>query len=251
MEVANIIVMLAIGIFGGFISGLVGIGGAIIVYPAILILPQVFGLDGYTAFVASGLTASQVFFSTLSGSIKARKQPEFSLPLIIYMGGGMVAGSTFGAIIADKFDATFINHVYIVIAILALILMMFKVKPTADSKPLNRGLLVIVGSIIGIISGIVGTGGAFIIIPILLALFKLSMNMVVTNSIVLAFVSSIGAFIIKWLQGYIPVMDALLLIIGSIVFAPIGLRLGRHLPNSVQKWIISILIIVAITQLLG
>src|SRR5699024_6779720 len=164
MEITNMIVMLAIGIFGGFISGLVGIGGAIIVYTAILILPQLFGLDGYTAFVASRLTVSQVFFSTLSVSIKTRKQPEFSLLLIINIGVGMVAGSTFCAIIADKFDATFINHVYIVIAILALILMMFKVKPTADSKPLNRGLLVIVGSIIGIISGIVGTGGAFIII---------------------------------------------------------------------------------------
>src|SRR5699024_1532191 len=163
MEITNMIVMLAIGIFGGFISGLVGIGGAIIVYPAILILPQLFGLDGYTAFVASGLTASQVFFSTLSGSIKARKQPEFSLPLIIYMVEGIVACSTFAAIITDKFDAIFINNVYIVIVILALILMMFKVKPSADSKPLNRGLLVIVGSIIGIISGIVGNGGAFII----------------------------------------------------------------------------------------
>src|SRR5699024_12091067 len=108
-----------------------------------------------------------------------------------------------------------------------------------------------VDRIIVILSRIVGTCGVYIIIQILLALFKLPMNIVVTNSIVLSFVSSVGAFIIKWLQGYTPVMDALLLIIGSVIFAPIGLKMGHHLPNSVQKWLISILIIVAITQLIG
>ena len=40
----TIIVMLVIGILGGFISGLVGIGGAIVIYPALLLLPPLFGL---------------------------------------------------------------------------------------------------------------------------------------------------------------------------------------------------------------
>lgn len=73
MDIINIIIMLLIGVFGGFISGLVGIGGAIIIYPAILLLPPLFGAPAYSAYIASGLTSSQVFFSTLSGSLKARK----------------------------------------------------------------------------------------------------------------------------------------------------------------------------------
>jgi uncharacterized membrane protein YfcA len=72
------------------------------------------------------------------------------------------------------------------------------------------------------------------------------MNMVVANSIVIAFISSIGAFIIKLIQGYIPFKDALCLIIGNIIFAPLGLKLSKRVPSSIQKWIISILIIVAI-----
>ncbi|ORN70232.1 sulfite transporter TauE/SafE, partial [Staphylococcus aureus] len=84
----------------------------------------------------------------------------------------------------------FVNTVYVIIAILALILMFIKVKPTTQetkSKPL---LFIIVGFGIGVISGIVGAGGAFIIIPVLLALFKLPMNTVVNNSIAIAFISS-------------------------------------------------------------
>ncbi|EYN74189.1 hypothetical protein W156_01861 [Staphylococcus aureus DAR3767] len=37
-------IMLLIGVLGGFISGLIGIGGAIIIYPAILILPPLIGV---------------------------------------------------------------------------------------------------------------------------------------------------------------------------------------------------------------
>lgn len=74
MDIVNIVIMLLIGVFGGFISGLVGVGGAIIIYPAILLLPPLFGAPAYSAYIASGLTSSQVFFSTLSGSIKSSKK---------------------------------------------------------------------------------------------------------------------------------------------------------------------------------
>ena len=250
MDILTITIMLFIGIFGGFISGFVGIGGAIIIYPAILLLPPLFGAPEYSAYIASGLTSSQVFFSTLSGSIKARKKPQFSLQLVIYMGGGMIVGSVFGALLANLFNAAFINVIYIIIAVLALILMFIKVKSSSQTSQFNGPLLISIGVIIGIISGIVGAGGAFIIIPILLVVFKLPMNTVVANSIVIAFMSSIGAFVIKFMQGYIPMTDALFLIIGSILFAPLGLKIGNKVPSFVQKWIVSILIIIAIMQLI-
>ena len=76
------------------------------------------------------------------------------------------------------------------------------------------------------------------------------MNTVVANSIVIAFISSIGSFVIKLFQGFIPIADAIPLVIGSIIFAPIGLMIGKKLPSVVQKWIISILIIIAVIQLI-
>lgn len=244
-----IILMLFIGAFGGFISGLVGIGGAIIMYPTLLIVPGLLGFPNYTAYVASGLTAVQVFFSTLSGSFKAIKKPDYSPQLVLYMGGGMILGSSIGAIFANMFDENFVNIVYIIIAILALILMFIKVKPQTQQNTFNKTLLIVLGLIIGSISGVVGAGGAFIIIPILLAVFKLPMNTVVANSIVIAFISSIGAFIIKLLQGYIPLLEAISLIIGSVIFAQLGLKVGQKIPGIVQKFIIIIFIIIAIIQI--
>lgn len=249
MDIVTMLIMLLIGVFGGFISGLVGVGGAIIIYPAILLLPPLFGGPSYSAYIASGLTSSQVFFSTLSGSIKARKKQEFSSLLVFRMGGGMIIGSMLGALLANLFDAKFVNTIYIIIALFALILMFVNVKPSSGQTSLNKPLLIIVGFFVGIVSGIVGAGGAFIIVPILLVIFKLPMNTVVANSIVIAFISSIGTFLIKLIQGYIPIEDALFLIIGSVIFAPLGLKLSKNVSNFIQKMIISILIIFAIIQI--
>ena len=242
--------MLLIGIFGGFISGFVGIGGAIIIYPMLLLLPPLVGLPTYSAYIASGLTSSQVFFSTLSGSFKAYKNKDFSRTLVLNMGSGMIIGSILGAILANLINVQFVNMVYIIIALLALILMFIKVAPSTSHIKFNRLLLITIGGIIGLVSGIVGAGGAFIIIPVLLVIFKLPMNTVVTNSIVIAFISSVGAFIIKLLQGYIPVNSAIPLILGSILFTPLGMKIGQKIPDYIQKMIVSILIVIAIIKLI-
>lgn len=248
--VTSMIIMLLIGIFGGFISGLVGIGGAIIIYPMLLLLPPLVGLPTYSAYIASGLTSSQVFFSTLSGFFKAYKNKDFSRTLVLNMGSGMIIGSILGAILANLINVQFVNMVYIIIALLALILMFIKVAPSTSHIKFNRLLLITIGGIIGLVSGIVGAGGAFIIIPILLVIFKLPMNMVVTNSIVIAFISSIGAFMIKLLQGYIPINSAIPLILGSILFTPLGMKIGQKIPDYIQKMIVSILIVIAIIKLI-
>ena len=248
--VTSMIIMLLIGIFGGFISGLVGIGGAIIIYPMLLLLPPLVGLPTYSAYIASGLTSSQVFFSTLSGSFKAYKNKDFSRTLVLNMGSGMIIGSILGAILANLINVQFVNMVYIIIALLALILMFIKVAPSTSHIKFNRLLLITIGGIIGLVSGIVGAGGAFIIIPVLLVIFKLPMNMVVTNSIVIAFISSIGAFMIKLLQGDIPINSAIPLILGSILFTPLGMKIGQKIPDYIQKMIVSILIVIAIIKLI-
>ena len=188
ISITTIIVMLVIGILGGFISGLVGIGGAIVIYPALLLLPPLFGLPTYSAYIASGLTSSQVFFSTLSGSLNAYKNKNFSRTLILNMGSGMVIGSMLGAILANLINVQFVNTVYIIIALLALILMFIKVTPSTSHIKFNRLLLITIGAI-----------------P---------------------------------------------LILGSILFTPLGMKMGQKIPDYIQKTIICILIVIAIIKLI-
>ena len=106
----------------------------------------------------------------------------------------MVIGSILGALLATVFNSHFVNVIYIIIAVLALILMFIKITPSTSHIKFNRVLLITIGSILGLVSGIVGAG---------------------------------GAFIIKLLQGYIPINSAIPLILGSILFTPLGMKIGQ------------------------
>lgn len=89
-----------LGIIGGILSGMVGIGGAIIIYPALLIIPLCLAsflqcLYRFRTYICASI------FSTLSSSIRARQTPDFSLKLILWMGSSMLIGSALGATIAE------------------------------------------------------------------------------------------------------------------------------------------------------
>lgn len=195
------ILLLFIGAIGAFVSGLVGIGGAIIIFPMLLFIPPFFGIDTIAPHLASGLTAAQVFFSTLSGSISQRSNPDARRQLIVPMGIGILLGSIGGAYSASLFDESIINIVYTGLAILAVILMFVKVRPEQTTTQFNPVLLFVTAALIGFLSGIVGAGGAFIIVPVLLALFRAPFRSVVASSIIIAFISSIGTFLIKAVTG--------------------------------------------------
>ncbi|EZI32619.1 hypothetical protein LamDB_49620 [Bacillus anthracis] len=129
----------------------------------------------------------------------------------------MVIGSILGALLATVFNSHFVNVIYIIIAVLALILMFIKITPSTSHIKFNRVLLITIGSILGLVSGIVGAG---------------------------------GAFIIKLLQGYIPINSAIPLILGSILFTPLGMKIGQKIPDYIQKVIVSVLIVFAIIKLI-
>lgn len=129
----------------------------------------------------------------------------------------MVIGSILGALLATVFNSHFVNVIYIIIAVLALILMFIKITPSTSHIKFNRVLLIAIGSILGLVSGIVGAG---------------------------------GAFIIKLLQGYIPINSAIPLILGSILFTPLGMKIGQKIPDYIQKVIVSVLIVFAIIKLI-
>lgn len=73
MDVSFIIVLFAIGIAGSLISGMVGIGGAIINFPLLLYVPPALGFEAFSLQEVSAITAIQVFSATLSGIVVYKK----------------------------------------------------------------------------------------------------------------------------------------------------------------------------------
>lgn len=230
MDVLLLLLMVSLGCVGSFFSGLLGIGGAIISYPMLLFIPPALGVAQFSAQEVSVISMFQVFFASLSGVLAFRKRNGKNSPLIHKglvrdMGVSILAGSLIGAVLSQYLSNESINLVYGILAIIAVILMLVKNRGTegaAGEVAYDRFIAAGTAFAVGIVSGIVGAGGAFILIPIMLTVLKIPTRVTIASSLAIVFISAIGGVIGKLSGGQIPLMPVLYTVIGSVLGAPVG-----------------------------
>lgn len=247
MTLSLIITLVLIGFIGSFISGLVGIGGSIIKYPMLLYIPPALGLVAYTAHEVSGISAVQVFFATISGVWALRKDNLINFKLVSYMGVAIIIGSFAGGYGGTFFAADTINLVYGILATIAAV-MMFVPNKGIDDIPIekvqfNRTIAVIAALIVGVASGIVGAAGAFILVPIMLLVLKIPTRMTIASSLAITFISSIGSTVGKVMAGDVLLWPSVIMVIASVLAAPIGARLSRRMNTKILQAILAVLIL--------
>ncbi|RLQ96710.1 sulfite exporter TauE/SafE family protein [Falsibacillus albus] len=246
-SMAFIITIFILGFIGSFISGMVGIGGSVINYPLLLFVPPLIGFASFTAHEASGITAVQVFFATLSGVWAYRKDGYLNKKLIIYMGIAVLIGSLLGGFGSDHMSEGNINVVYGILAILAVILMFIPRKGKED-RPNNevefsKWLASSLAFIVGVAAGIVGAGGAFLLVPIMLVVLKIPVRMTIASSLAITFISSIGSMSSKIITGQVLLIPAIVLVIASIIASPLGAKVGKKVNTKFLQIFLGILIL--------
>lgn len=250
--------MVLLGLFGSFLSGLFGIGGAIINYPLLLFVPSALGVAQFTTQEVSAISMFQVFFSSLAGVMAAflarRKNPggpEIDRGLVLYMGVSILLGSLAGGMVSGYLEGGVINVIYGVLAIIAVVLMLIPSKGEATaaggSLTFNKPIAVILAFLVGIVSGIVGAGGAFLLIPIMLTILNIPIRTTIVSSLAIVFLSAVGGVIGKIMAGGIPLIPTLYTVIGSLIGAPIGSRVGSKLNTGVLRY--GLVLVIGITAI--
>lgn len=247
MSIDFMIVIFLIGFIGSFISGMVGIGGSIIKYPMLLYIPVMLGYTAFSAHEVSGISAIQVFFATLAGVWAYRGSGYLNKALIIYMGSAILVGSFIGGYGSTLISETAINIVYAVLATIAVIMMFVPKKGLDDMKAedvrFNKWLAAGLAFIVGIAAGIVGAAGAFILVPIMLVVLKIPTRMTIATSLAITFISSIGATVGKIATDQVLYGPAAVMIVASLLAAPLGAKVGQKANTKVLQWILSLLIL--------
>ncbi|MDY0396159.1 sulfite exporter TauE/SafE family protein [Virgibacillus halophilus] len=243
-----ILTIFIIGFLGSFISGMVGIGGAIINFPMLLYIPAMLGVAHFTSYEVSGITAIQVFFASVSGALAYRKGGYLNKTIVMYMGISILAGSLAGAYLSSFMAENEIDMVYGLLALAAAV-MMFVPKKGLDSNEYDisrfNGIWAsILAFIVGIGAGIVGAGGAFMLVPIMLLVLKIPVRMTIAASLAITFISSIGSAAGKILTGQILYGPAAIMIIASLISSPMGAKLGKKMDTKVLQGILAVLILV-------
>ncbi|WP_027416006.1 sulfite exporter TauE/SafE family protein [Aneurinibacillus terranovensis] len=252
MGFSLLVVMFLIGFIGSFFSGLLGIGGAIINFPLLLYVPEWVGVGQFTPKEVSSISMFQVFFASLAGVLSFRKQSKIGKTvvhkgLVTIMGVSILSGSLIGGLGSKFLPSDTINIVYGVLAVLAVIMMLIPsggTKEDIDVKQVafSKSIAGISAFLVGIISGIVGAGGAFILIPIMLTVLKIPTRITIASSLAIVFASAMGGIIGKLAAGHIPFWPTVFTVVGSLIGAALGSRVSGLLNVKFLRFSLAILI---------
>lgn len=155
-----------VGILAGFLAGYLGIGGGIVVVPALIFL---FGKNPDNANVATQMAVATslatMLLTSLSSLIAHQRKGAVAWPVVQLLGPGLFAGAIGGAMLATVFSSRGLAIVFGIFALLAGAQMFIGRTPTAQ-KPLPGGIPgAFTGAIMGTISSLVGIGGGSMTVP--------------------------------------------------------------------------------------
>lgn len=247
MSFLFILLLFFLGFIGSFLSGMLGVGGAIINYPLILFIPPLFGLPSFSAHEVSGIVAVQVFFATLSGVLAYRKGGYLNKTIILVMGSSVLTGSLVGGFGSRYLTENMVNVIYGVLALIAVILMFLPKRSGKNEEEAsfryNKPLAAVLSFLVGLSAGIVGAGGAFLLVPIMISVLGIPIRVTVATSLAVTFIASIGTVSGKLFSHQIAFLPSLIVIIASLVASPLGAKLGQKLKPSLLKWIFAGLVV--------
>lgn len=211
MDLYYMVLLFIIGFVGSFLSGMLGIGGAIVKYPMLLMIPPLFGFQALTAHEVSGISALDVLFVSIAGVLTFRKGGYLNKSLITVMGLFVLIGTLIGSLESEHLTETQVNTVYGILALLAAIMMFIPKKQIdLDNVTYNKPLAAILAFFIGIGSGIVGAGGGFLLIPSMLLILHIPTRITIASSLAITFISSLAGSFGKIVTGQVEYLLQLL-----------------------------------------
>ncbi|MGF1620368.1 MAG: sulfite exporter TauE/SafE family protein [Rhodomicrobiaceae bacterium] len=269
----NLFTIFGMGTAVGFLSGLFGVGGGFLITPLLM-------LSGIPAAVAVATGANQVVASSVSGTISQwqRGNVDFKLGTVLLIGGGF--GAVFGVEIVQILQAT--GHIESVISLLYVIflsgiglLMLIESvqamrrsrggKVVSARRPgqhswmhglpfklrFNRSKLYIsaipplaIGFAVGLLSGILGIGGGFIMVPAMIYLLRVPTKVVIGTSLFqIIFVAGFTTILHAAANYAVDLLLASILMVGGVIGAQFGASAGQKLKGEQLRALLAILVL--------
>jgi len=262
--------LVLLGLAIGVLSGLLGVGGGVLMTPALHIL-------GMSMPMAVATTLTQMVGASLSGSIKHFRNKNVSLPLALVFGVpgmfGMHSGrSIMAAWSLEPHADDSLSWLYMVLmAYLGLSMLLKLLRKDQPSKsspskawwtrgpqwrlkahphPIPLLAAAFVGFLVGILSGLTGLGGGFFYIPAFVFLGGCTIKEAVGTSLATVFLSSLYGAIAYGVTGFSNIPTALLLMVGAIAGAQLGASLAHRSKNESLQLLFVILIFAALGSML-
>lgn len=194
----NLVIGYSLSILVGISLGLLGGGGSILTVP---ILIYVLKIDPKLAIA---LSLAVVGFSGLFGIVGHLKKGNVLFKVSLVFGTFAMVGTVIGTKLAPFVSSRVQLLLFAGLMLAASVLMIKKPRYSSEEKtsssefnfcPKNITLLTMQAIVVGVLTGVVGVGGGFMIVPALVLLTKIPMKKAVGSSLVIIVANSISGFI--------------------------------------------------------
>jgi len=279
----NIFLLLGLGGVVGFLSGLFGVGGGFLMTPLLIMV-------GIPSTVAAASDSNQIVAASASGSYAHWRMGNVDLKMGLFLLVGGVVGGTLGVqlikVLRALGNADFVIKVTYVVMLGLIGSYMFveslqsmrgKVahpsrRPEAARPSLYARLVqvlpwpmrfeksgvtlsplmpLILGVFVGVLAAIMGVGGGFIMVPVMVYLLRMPMHVVVGTSLFQILFTCINVTVMQAVTNYtVDLILALILLLGSTLGAQFGARISRRLKADQLKILLASIVLVVMVQIL-
>jgi len=252
-----------VGVVAGLAAGLLGVGGGLIIVPALVVLFSYLGIDDHRMQLAVGTSLATIVVTAITSVIAHQKQGAIQWPIFRRLSPGIVFGAVIGAYLASRIPSESLKVVFGVVEVVVALQILRQRKPTPSRRLPGGVTLSLSGSVIGVISAVVGIGGGTLTVPYLVWCNIALQKAIATSAacgLPIALAGSLAYVLFGWQQGvtvagasgfiYWPAFFGIA--VTSMLAAPYGARLTHRLPtDQLNKVFALFLLLVGISMLIS
>ena len=269
----NIFLVLGMGLAVGFISGMFGIGGGFLMTPLLIFI-------GVTPAVAVASVASHIAASSFYGAISYWRKSALDVPLALMLLGGGIVGTACGVWLfttlraLDQLDLV-IGLSYVTLLGIVGGLMIYEgaraiIRDRRGMPPIlrragshtwfhglpfklrfKRSKIYVsaipvwgIGFIIGFVGAVMGIGGGFILVPMLIYFLRVPTGTVIGTSMVLTLITMASATVMHAATNHlVDAVLAFILMTGGVVGAQFGVRTGQKMRGERLRLLLGVLVL--------
>jgi uncharacterized membrane protein YfcA len=236
---------LLLGAFSGFIAGLLGVGGGLIIVPVLLYILAFEVQEAVLMHTAIGTALAVIVFTSISSVWAHHHHGAIQWQYFTKLTPTILLGAFSGAIITQYLSFDCLRILFAIFEIMVAMIIWFGISASGHADNLNKGVWLIAGYIIGLVSAIVGIGGGTMTTPFLTYNKVDIKNAIATSAAVgmpIAIAGSVGFIIIgtgvegtTGGLGFIHIKALLSIVMTSIFFAPLGAKAAHNINGKKLK----------------